>query len=185
MAPSRCGNCHEKRYCSKEHQSLDWTVGRHKELCNTGKVARSEILVWLEAGSLFPLSYLDEDEEPEKAPPKQTTQKLPAELEKALLKTNPDLQELLEDQMLEEEQETETDVDKAFLKFQKRISLDPEQVLRYGRVNPSDNEPPLWVASENIPNENDIPPCPHCHSKRTFEFQVFFCLFDIILTTHY
>ncbi|KAF8771858.1 programmed cell death protein 2-like [Argiope bruennichi] len=56
--------------------------------------------------------------------------------------------------------------DKAFNKFRKRISLEPEQVLRYERGGT-----PLWVSAEHVPSPKDIPNC-ICGAKRTFEFQV-------------
>ncbi|GFW32474.1 programmed cell death protein 2 [Trichonephila clavipes] len=56
--------------------------------------------------------------------------------------------------------------DKAFNKFQKRIKLEPEQVLRYQKGGI-----PLWVSAEHVPSEKDIPNC-SCGAKRIFEFQV-------------
>nr|ACH48183.1 uncharacterized MYND Zn-finger protein [Cyriopagopus schmidti] len=56
--------------------------------------------------------------------------------------------------------------DKVFRKFQKRINLEPEQVLRYDR-----HGEPLWVSAESIPSQADIPLC-KCGARRLFEFQV-------------
>ena len=94
-------------------------------------------------------------------------------------------------QRLEEEYEkTETDVDDAFLKFQKRVSRAPSQILRYVRVSYSlDTSPsssstsdsaqdlkdltmPLWCADSNKLLPDMIPPCPSCSGPRTFEFQI-------------
>lgn len=41
------------------------------------------------------------------------------------------------------------------------------QIIRYCRGR----EGPIWVSSENIPDEKDIPNC-SCGAKRIFEFQV-------------
>ncbi|KAI8853891.1 programmed cell death protein 2, partial [Chytridium lagenaria] len=77
--------------------------------------------------------------------------------------------------------ETETGVDKAFLKFQKRLEREPEQVVRLGRFDNANTdttsdtkepEQPLWVADANIPQPEDIKPCPYCSSPRTFELQI-------------
>ena len=31
---------------------------------------------------------------------------------------------------------------------------------------------PLWISTQNVPQESDIPDCPYCGSKRVFEFQI-------------
>ena len=41
---------------------------------------------------------------------------------------------------------------------------------------------PLWVSSENIPQEKDIPNCT-CGSKRGFEFQVSLLLYYFTIHT--
>lgn len=171
-APSRCGQCQKRRYCSKQHQALDWTQGKHKEYCQKLK-KEAEVfqpiddifLKWIDACALFPQHFLEEDEEPEKQ--SIALEKLSDGIHTALNTKEQG------DEELEEEQETETDVDKMFLKFQKRISLAPDQVLRYGRVLPSGNEDPLWANSDSILKNSEILPCSHCGEERTFEFQVF------------
>lgn len=40
------------------------------------------------------------------------------------------------------------------------------QVVRYSRGGS-----PLWISSQHIPSEQDVPPCV-CGAQRTFEFQV-------------
>ncbi|XP_077139378.1 programmed cell death protein 2 isoform X4 [Ranitomeya variabilis] len=60
----------------------------------------------------------------------------------------------------------ESEEDKAFRKFKKRISIEPEQVLRYSKGGE-----PLWISLQNVPVENDIINC-DCGAKRVFEFQV-------------
>lgn len=57
--------------------------------------------------------------------------------------------------------------DKVFNMFKARISKNPGQVLRYQRGGM-----PLWLSSEFIPSQADIPACDQCGSKRIFEFQV-------------
>ncbi|KAG0268563.1 Programmed cell death protein 2 [Linnemannia exigua] len=68
---------------------------------------------------------------------------------------------------------TKTDIDSAFLTFQKRIALYPDQVLRYARMEYELTNPePLYVSNIGIPKAGDIPPCPDCGQERTFEFQI-------------
>lgn len=57
--------------------------------------------------------------------------------------------------------------DLAFGKFKKRISLNNDQVLRYNRSGE-----PLWISSKNTLDDQQVPPCEQCQSKRVFEFQV-------------
>jgi len=33
-------------------------------------------------------------------------------------------------------------------------------------------ESPLWVNDKGQAQDNDIPACPHCNSRRSFEFQI-------------
>ncbi|KAF8930440.1 Programmed cell death protein 2 [Haplosporangium gracile] len=68
---------------------------------------------------------------------------------------------------------TKTDIDSAFLTFQKRIALYPDQVLRYARMEYELTNPePLYVSDIGIPKAGDIPLCPDCGQERTFEFQI-------------
>lgn len=59
--------------------------------------------------------------------------------------------------------------DVAFGKFKKRIALNNDQVLRYNRGGV-----PLWISSKNTLDDQQVPPCELCQSKRVFEFQVCF-----------
>ncbi|KAF9433215.1 Programmed cell death protein 2 [Entomortierella beljakovae] len=68
---------------------------------------------------------------------------------------------------------TATDIDPAFLTFQKRIALYPDQVLRYARMEYELTTPePLYVSNIAVPKPEDIPACPDCGQDRTFEFQI-------------
>lgn len=83
----------------------------------------------------------------------------------------------------------ETEDNKVFQQFKKKIASEPHQVnkiqvykmsqmsvhlmlfcdiqvLRYSRGGS-----PLWVSSQHVPSDNDIPPCT-CGAPRGFEFQV-------------
>lgn len=61
----------------------------------------------------------------------------------------------------------QTDDDKVFHKFKKRVSTDPEQVIRFDRGGN-----PLWITTKNQASDTEIPPCEKCSEPRIFEFQV-------------
>ncbi|KAF9091006.1 Programmed cell death protein 2 [Mortierella sp. GBA35] len=80
---------------------------------------------------------------------------------------------------------TKTDIDSAFLTFQKRIALYPDQVLRYARMEYELTNPePLYVSDIGIPKPGDIPPCPDCGQERTFEFQILPQLLNYLSIDH-
>ncbi|EFJ44292.1 programmed cell death protein 2, C terminal [Volvox carteri f. nagariensis] len=56
-----------------------------------------------------------------------------------------------------------------FADFQARVSWAPRQVIRYCFQR---GARPLWPAPHHRPGPGDIPPCCHCGSPRTHEFQV-------------
>ncbi|KAL2239015.1 UNVERIFIED_CONTAM: Programmed cell death protein 2-like protein [Sesamum indicum] len=58
---------------------------------------------------------------------------------------------------------------RSWASFQERISLAPEQVLRYSS---SAEAKPLWPVSSGRPSKLDIPKCNYCGGTRGFEFQV-------------
>ncbi|NXA45639.1 PDD2L protein, partial [Nothocercus julius] len=57
--------------------------------------------------------------------------------------------------------------DHAFHKFMKRISVCPEQIIRY-----SWGGEPLFITSPPVDFNKDIPACSNCGSNRVFEFQL-------------
>ncbi|KAJ3328589.1 Programmed cell death protein 2 [Blyttiomyces sp. JEL0837] len=85
-------------------------------------------------------------------------------------------------------EETEVDVDKAFLKFQKRVEVEPQQVLRLVRLysDPGDGEVvvPLWVADTGKVDLDSVPVCEYCSSKQTFEFQIMPQLLSYLSVDH-
>ncbi|XP_076320723.1 programmed cell death protein 2-like isoform X2 [Tachypleus tridentatus] len=156
LGDKRCGRCHKKNYCSKEHQILDWKSG-HREHCGCSNhtnflLPEFELVMEHE-------KYSEEKEE------KTESQKL-EEYQKFL--TSPKADDLVKDSKLFESELEALALksDKMYNKFKKRIANEPEQVLRYHRGGQ-----PLWISSENIPKAGDIPFCP-CGVPRQFEFQV-------------
>lgn len=65
--------------------------------------------------------------------------------------------------------------DNAFYKFNKRLGLAPEQVLRYLRNDKlleSSDAATLWIADKGKLADKDIPACEHCNGARSIEFQI-------------
>ncbi|PON40533.1 Programmed cell death protein [Parasponia andersonii] len=58
---------------------------------------------------------------------------------------------------------------KSWASFEERISLAPEQVLRYCRTP---GAKPLWPLSSGRPSKADIPKCNYCSGPLRFEFQI-------------
>ncbi|GJJ69394.1 pre-rRNA-processing protein TSR4 [Entomortierella parvispora] len=79
---------------------------------------------------------------------------------------------------------TKTDIDAAFLTFQKRVALYPDQVLRYARMEYDVTPEPLYVSDIGIPKTSEIPPCPDCGQERSFEFQVMPQLLNYLAIDH-
>lgn len=118
-ASSACGSCSTVFYCSKKHQSLDWKL-MHKLECGSPEESVNP--------NRNPLA-LPEFEiccEPE-------PDAVIASIEALSLGGEP-LNMIAEEDLAEDEDfdepETESGVDKAFLKFQKRVEREPEQILR-------------------------------------------------------
>ncbi|TPX69260.1 hypothetical protein SpCBS45565_g02530 [Spizellomyces sp. 'palustris'] len=163
-APKTCSKCKKVHYCCREHQLVDWTGG-HKAICGTDKNSTTSTT------HLFPEFELVSEDEPEAEPVTTPIPTLPL--------PTPDT---TSEQHQEEYEETSVDVDKPFLKFQKRISRSPSQVIRYARVSYSLDPTPLYVASTLPP---PIPPCPYCNQPRTFEFQLMPQMLNVLDINHY
>ena len=141
-----CGTCKSVYYCSKEHQLLDWTVGHHKtRCCSTAPVVnqpRMEEIEKVRAKVLFPEWEIVTEDEPDKDTLVETTKGLNVKVIEGS-DTNrlgdDDIdrngeedgkENENEDEGFDDMEETKVDVDKAFLKFQKRMNMEPSQVIR-------------------------------------------------------
>lgn len=158
-----CSRCHTVTYCGKYHQTLHWKHSHKKECCSQASVVTTPPF-------LFPESELvTEPEEEEEDEDKDTKEPEGEEDEKDTTQRSEDCSSLagtLAETDLEEMAMHETEDNKVFQRFKKRIAPEPHQVVRYSRGGS-----PLWVSSQHIPSDQDIPPCT-CGAKRTFEFQV-------------
>uniref|UniRef100_A0ABM5EUY6 Programmed cell death protein 2-like n=1 Tax=Pogona vitticeps TaxID=103695 RepID=A0ABM5EUY6_9SAUR len=68
-------------------------------------------------------------------------------------------------------------IDLVFHKFMKRISVCPEQILRY-----SWGGQPLFITSPPTDITTAVPPCNQCRSRRIFEFQLMPALVSMLQT---
>jgi len=155
-----CSGCRNRNFCSKEHQKVDWTLGRHKGSC--GKTPTPEKSV--EDGNsifLFPERQIDTEPEPEDDEDEEENNQVDEEKEMEKIK---EFQGDLPDPELEAMATHESTGYKAFSVFKKRISAAPEQILRYSRGGN-----PLWISDTPLPS---VPPCELCHGPRQFEFQI-------------
>ncbi|XP_031702460.1 programmed cell death protein 2 [Anarrhichthys ocellatus] len=152
-----CSRCHTVSYCGKHHQTLHWKHTHKRECCS------QEASVVTTSTFLFPESELVI--EPEEEKDTKDTEEEEEEEEKGI-EDCPSLADALAETDLEEMALHETEDNKVFQRFKKRIAPEPHQVVRYSRGGS-----PLWVSSQHIPSDQDIPACT-CGAKRTFEFQV-------------
>ncbi|RIA89022.1 programmed cell death protein 2 [Glomus cerebriforme] len=180
LGSKMCGKCNQVNYCSKEHQIEHWTSGQHKIHCNIISTSSSIIeehnnrcrkLV------LFPEFEIVTEQEGENRNEERDgdNNSLNEASSKALVPVGDEIYE-----------NTDVDVDKAFLKFQKRIEPYPEQILRYNRLEyeSEKNPKPLWVSDIDKPTAQDINPCPYCGQERTFEFQILSTLLNYLEVDH-
>ncbi|XP_049574402.1 programmed cell death protein 2 [Syngnathus scovelli] len=152
-----CSRCHAITYCGKHHQTLHWKH-THKKECGSSKEPTASPF-------LFPeFELLTEPEEEE-----DNDKRAEGDDEMGVTQTSADcssLTEMLAETDLEDMAMHETEDNKVFQRFKTKIAPEPQQVLRYSRGGS-----PLWVTSQHIPSDTDIPACT-CGAKRTFEFQV-------------
>ncbi|KAM9315925.1 programmed cell death protein 2 [Gastrophryne carolinensis] len=166
LGPKTCSKCHRINYCSKQHQLMDWK-SQHKQLCSEQFNVQSVPVP--DHGFLFPeYEIVTEPEETDY----DREDSMGMDMETL---TSDELSSCIESSMdelkLDEEELTcmakrETKEDKAFSSFKKRISCEPEQILRYCKGGK-----PLWLSLQHVPDEDDISNCA-CGAKRVFEFQV-------------
>ncbi|XP_044146288.1 programmed cell death protein 2 [Bufo gargarizans] len=170
LGPKSCSKCHKVNYCDRVHQLMDWKA-QHKVLCGPQFDAhRVEVA---DHGFLFPeYELLTEAEELDSdASLDDDSTMSQMDMESSTLNSSSNLESSMDELKLNEDElnaiaKHESEEDKAFSRFKKRISIEPEQVLRYCKGGE-----PLWISLQNVPAENDILNC-GCGAKRAFEFQV-------------
>ncbi|CAG8618858.1 3280_t:CDS:2 [Cetraspora pellucida] len=176
----KCGKCNKAYYCSKEHQIIHWTSGQHKIHCNTTTPSLDDDNLCSKL-VLFPeFEVVSEPEgnlvkDSENGEVDDSLSNLDNGNSRALVPVGDEIYE-----------NTQVNVDKAFLKFQKKVEPYPDQVLRYARLDYEceKNATPLWVSDIGKPMPEDIPSCPHCGQERTFEFQILSTLLNYLQVDH-
>jgi pre-rRNA-processing protein TSR4 len=183
----QCSKCKRVKYCSRAHQLEHWGNG-HKTQCTvlaTQPDTPNFPIDKLTLGRFaYPEHYLvsepemseEEMKEAEEKTIKDTLDRFRVE-EEAEMEAN---KTALVKPGEEEYENTETGVDKTFLKFQKRVEYDSDQVLRYVRTFYDEedtevideNSEPLWVSDINQLSADEIPNCPNCSQPRKFELQL-------------
>ncbi|GFT59600.1 programmed cell death protein 2 [Nephila pilipes] len=163
-ASLKCSKCSEVDYCCEDHQDLDWKWN-HKNVCGKESSECGTKKKNMVNKFLLPEYELciETEELPSTTPEKSDTDKM--EEYRQFMKSVKAPKEM-QDMPLDDLDIIMKENDKAFNKFQKRIKLEPEQVLRYQR-----EETPLWISAEHVPSAEDIPNC-SCGAKRIFEFQI-------------
>jgi len=152
-----CSACHQVSYCSKYHQTLHWKKG-HKREC--GKYINSKDRCRI----TFPEYELVTEPEPSSDACTEEVGVYEEKYEQYLQESNVQkVDKKMERELMKMEEKKTDDM---FERFKKRIKREPKQVLRY-----DEGGTPLWVSDENIPRDEDIPPC-QCGAPRVFEFQI-------------
>ncbi|KAM4596191.1 programmed cell death protein 2 [Fundulus diaphanus] len=159
-----CSRCHTVTYCGRHHQTVHWKHSHKKECLSTEAPAAAAA-----AAFLFPESELvtepeEEGEDGEDAEAQGGGGGEEGSVPKSA--DNPSAADALDEADLEAMALHETEDNKAFRRFKKKIASEPHQVIRYSRGGC-----PLWVSSDHVPSEGEIPACT-CGAQRTFEFQV-------------
>ncbi|XP_061557356.1 programmed cell death protein 2 [Phycodurus eques] len=152
-----CSRCHTVRYCGKHHQTLHWKHA-HKKECGGRKEMEASSFLFPE----FELITEPEEEEDNGKGGEENDETVVTETSADC----PSLAEMLAETDLEEMAMHDTEDNKVFQRFKKKIAPEPQQVLRYSRGGS-----PLWVSLQHVPSDTDIPACT-CGAKRNFEFQV-------------
>ncbi len=166
-APLKCGACKQLHYCSQQHQRVDWPF--HSGECAAFKTA----------GTLVHCTYTQRRSH--NGVSRHALKEMILDVEDEVLEdeaSNAALQRMRDDDGPSNSSKMQEfgsmkgsvrpQVDPFLLKFQTRVSFNPDQVLRYSLKRPALS--PLWLTSAPLPPPS--PPCELCGGPRCFEFQV-------------
>ncbi|CAI8027388.1 Programmed cell death protein 2 [Geodia barretti] len=176
--PKKCSRCRTVHYCSRHHQTLDWRNG-HKLFCSDlagGRCKQQDVTYDPSYRVCLPEFLLVMEEEPAAAMEEEEG------VDRGEEDRMRDYHKFVKSgkyhdhdasrsgkkrvESVMEKAESGTMSDKVFRAFRRRVSFEPEQVIRYRRGGV-----PLLVSRDGAPQAADIPPC-LCGAKRQFEFQV-------------
>ncbi|KAI8868328.1 hypothetical protein GQ42DRAFT_125405, partial [Ramicandelaber brevisporus] len=163
-APHQCSNCKSARYCSQAHQAMHWKAGDHSVFCKA-----------ILSGKMQPIQQSSTT-----APSSSSSSSSKLVSKSGIIEVDDDGNEV------DDNEETDTGVDPAFIRFHKRVLRAPSQVLRYTRTadDPVDATTPLWVSEKGKPSQDDIPACELCGGERELEMQIMPQLLDKIGIDH-
>ncbi|EYU46765.1 hypothetical protein ABFS82_04G011500 [Erythranthe guttata] len=156
-----CSSCRIARYCSGKHQTAHWRSSNasHKVLCRQLETSGKEIES-AASKSLWPeYEIVNEDEfELDEIPDNNGSAS-------ALVSRS------RKDEYFGKLQTyfKGSGESRSWASFHERISLAPDQVLRYSS---SAQAKPIWPMASGRPSTVDIPKCNYCGGTRGFEFQV-------------
>lgn len=155
-------------YCCKDHQKIDWSLGGHKTTCGNGSSGNEQQKYFLKEWDLVTEAEKIDDTTTTTNEEDEEAQRL-RDYEEFVSKNKKDDADDVSNEPDEEFEKyiAKTDDDKVFHKFKKRVSKDPEQVIRFDRGGT-----PLWITTQNQALDSDISPCNNCNEPRIFEFQV-------------
>ncbi|KAI9023551.1 programmed cell death protein 2 [Phycomyces nitens] len=171
----QCGRCHSTHYCSRAHQLVDWNECKHKMFC--GKTP-DESVERLRNAQVFG------EKEIVSEPEGKEVEELEEEKYRKKIQEAGTVEEVEDDVEYDDAPvDSKVSVDDTFLQFQLRLQLNPDQVLRYDRVeyDMPDREP-LWVQKDQKPES--IPACEKCGGVRTFEFQILSTILNFLAVSH-
>ncbi|KAJ2783653.1 hypothetical protein H4R18_001563 [Coemansia javaensis] len=161
LGNKRCSGCRGRAYCSRGHQVADWDAG-HRAQCSGGAATADHARRLLAA--VYPERVIASEEEDDDDDDDDSEGEDTECVQAADMALVPATGERAED--------SEVEVDPAFLAFQRRIRKNPDQVIRYGRSGAADGEA-LFVSAGGQPTgSGDIPDCGQCGAGRQFEFQI-------------
>lgn len=179
-----CGKCGSAAYCCREHQMTDWNMCRHKEFCNKAPLSDED----QKAVDKLRASRVFNEKEIVSEPEGQDKDEEEEEKQAAFFKENNPEEQQSDSKALvlagdEAEEDTQVAVDDTFLQFQLKIQQNPDQVIRYDRVEYGmPDRDPLWVQDNYKPES--IPHCERCQAPRTFEFQILSTLLNFLGVSH-
>ncbi|KAJ2798420.1 hypothetical protein H4R21_003937, partial [Coemansia helicoidea] len=166
-----CSGCRKRVYCSRSHQVADWDAGHRAQCAGSGaaqgpgagpkrpqpRLLYPEHIIASEEEP--PLGGDDDDDDDDDGEDSEDVRPedlplVPARGERA--------------------EDSQVEVDPAFLAFQRRIQQNPDQVIRYARSpGAATHGEPLYVSDSGRPESGmDVPDCERCGAAREFEFQI-------------
>ncbi|KAJ2807683.1 hypothetical protein H4S07_003544 [Coemansia furcata] len=173
-----CSKCHTRTYCSRAHQVADWDAGHRTQCGNNAlpKASKSAAHTRKLQCMLYPELVIVSEEE-EGASQLDIGNDDYDDDDDGSDDDGEDNEDIKPEDMAlvpvtgEKVEDSEVDVDRAFLLFQRRIQKNPDQVIRYTRS--SDSSEPLFVSDMGKPEaQADVPDCEVCGTAREFEFQI-------------